>query len=71
MRRRTDLHTCGLELEKLSDLPNHLRRLLNVKLEVTKRTRGENENVYINRRIVLEDEGETYESAAQDALEPF
>ena len=68
---KTDLHTCGLELEKLSDLPDHLSRLLNVKLEVTKRTRGENENVYINRRIVLEDEGETYESAAQDALEPF
>lgn len=68
---KTDLHTCGLELEKLSELPEHLSRLLNVKLEVTKRTRGENENVYINRRIVLEDDGETYESAAQDALEPF
>ena len=68
---KTDLHTCGLELEKLSELPNHLSRLLNVKLEVTKRTRGENENVYINRRIVLEDDRGTYESAAQDALEPF
>ena len=68
---KTDLHTCGLELKKLSDLPDHLSRLLNVKLEVAKRTRGENENVYINRRIVLEDQGETYESAAQDALEPF
>ena len=68
---KTDLHTCGLELEKLSELPNHLGRLLNVKLEVTKRTRGENENVYLNRRIVLDDEPETYDSAARDALAPF
>lgn len=53
---KTDLHTCGLDLEKLSDLPANLERLLDVKLEVTKRTKGENENIYFNRRIVL-DEG--------------
>ena len=40
-------------------------------LEVTKRTRGENENVYINRRIVLEDGGDEYDSAARNALAPF
>jgi len=39
-RLKTDLHTCGLDLEKL----------IGVKLEVTKRTRGENENVYFNRQ---------------------
>ncbi len=49
---KTDLHTCGLDLPKLSDLPASLTKLLDVKLEVTKRTRGENENVYFNRRIV-------------------
>ena len=53
---KNDLHICGLDLQKLSDLPANLERLLDVKLEVTKRTKGENENVYFNRRIVL-DEG--------------
>jgi hypothetical protein len=52
---KTDLHTCGLDLAKLSDLPANLASLLDVKLEVTKRTRGENENVYFNRRIVTTD----------------
>jgi len=68
---KTDLHTCGLDLEKLSELPNNLDKLLNVKVEVTKRTRGENENVYFNRRIVLEDGGGEYDTAAKDALQPF
>ena len=68
---KTDLHTCGLDLERLSDLPTHLEKLINVKLEVTKRTRGENENVYINRRIVLEDDGNDYDAAARGALVPF
>jgi hypothetical protein len=68
---KTDLHTCGLDLDKLSELPNNLDKLLNVKIEVTKRTRGENENVYFNRRIVLEDGGDEYDTAAKDALAPF
>lgn len=68
---KTDLHTCGLDLEKLSELPNNLDKLLNVKIEVTKRTRGENENVYFNRRTVLEDGGDEYDTVAKDALAPF
>ena len=68
---KTDLHTCGLSLEKISDLPANLEKLINIKLEVTKRTRGENENVYLNKRIVLEDGGDEYGTAAKDALAPF
>ncbi len=68
---KTDLHTCGLDLEKLSDLPANLGRLLDVKLEITKRTKDENENIYFNKRIVTEDEGQAYDAAAQDALNPF
>ena len=64
---KTDLHTCGLNLDKLSELPTNLEKLINVKLEITKRTRCENENVYINRRIVLEDGGDEYDSAARNA----
>jgi hypothetical protein len=50
---KTDLHTCGLVLAKLSELPDRLGELLDVKLEVTKKTNGEFTNVYINKRIVL------------------
>ena len=68
---KTDLHTCGLDLQKLSDLPANLPRLLDVQLEIVKRTRGESENVYFNRRIVAEDGGQEYDAAARDALNPF
>ncbi len=67
---KTDLHTCGLDLEKLSDLYKHLGQLTGVKLEVTKRTNGDFENVYLNRRLVIEDD-ENSEAGAQDALAPF
>jgi len=50
-----ELHMCGVVIEKLSDLPANLERLLDVKLEVTKKTKGDSENVYLNRRIVLDD----------------
>lgn len=48
---KTDLHTCGITLGKLSELPARLPELLDIQLEVTKRTRGENESVYLNKRI--------------------
>ncbi len=63
---KTDLHTCGLDIEKLSDLPARLGDLLDVKLEVTKRTKGESENIYFNRRIVVEDL-----APEDDSLAPF
>jgi len=73
---KTDLHTCGLDLERVSDLPARLGELLDVTLEVTKRTKGENTNVYLNRRITIDaatsgraDDG--YDAAASDALVPF
>lgn len=46
-----DLELCGLLLDKLSDLPDHLERLLAVELEVTKRTRDRWDNVYFNCRL--------------------
>ncbi len=63
-----DLACCGLTLEKLSELPANLERLLDVKLEVTKKTKGENQNVYFNRRIVLADD---LPAAGPDDLTPF
>ena len=52
---KTDLATCGIELEKLSDLEGRLSELLDITLEVTKKTRGENVNIYIDRRIEIEE----------------
>jgi hypothetical protein len=69
---KNDLHVCGLDLQKLSDLPAHLDQLLDVKLEVTKRAKGDSENVYFNRRIVMEDAGAPAAGPGEgDDLPPF
>jgi hypothetical protein len=68
---KTDLHLCGLDLEKLSELPKHLDKLLDVKLEVTKKTKGDNENIYFNRRIETAASTNRYQREAGDALVPF
>jgi hypothetical protein len=54
---KQDLHVCGLDLVKLSELREHLAQLLDVQLEVTKKTRGENTNIYFNRRLETDDLG--------------
>jgi hypothetical protein len=43
--------TCGFHLEKLSDLQSRLPDLLDLKLEVTKRTKGAHANIYFQRLI--------------------
>lgn len=64
---KTDLHTCGVDIGKLSDLPARLGDLLDITLEVTKRTKGENENIYFNRRVVMGD----LDDGIDDSLAPF
>ncbi len=68
---KTDLHLCGLDLERLSDLPKHLDQLLDVKLEVTKRTKGDSENIFFNRRIETSPGAGKFRQEAGDALVPF
>ena len=68
---KTDLHLCGLDLDKISDLPNHLKKLLDVKLEVTKKTKGDNENIYFNSRITNDRTPSKFRQEAGDALVPF
>ena len=68
---KTDLHLCGLDLGKLSDLPKQLEKLLDIKLEVTKKTKGDNENIYFNRRIETTAGTNRYQREAGDALIPF
>lgn len=48
---KADLKTLGLELAKFSELSGRLEELLDVTLEITKRTRGDYTNVYLNRRL--------------------
>ena len=64
---KTDLHTCGVEIEKLSDLPSNLERLLDVKLEVVKRTKDDSSNVYLNRQLEIGDIDGGDAAAAADA----
>lgn len=70
---KQDLYTCGLQMDKLSDLPGKLETLLDVGLEVTKRTKNEFENIYFNRRIVFSDEDAAALSAGHDVddIVPF
>jgi hypothetical protein len=71
---KTDLHTCGLTLGKLSELPARLPVLLDVRLEVTKRTRGENESVFLNKRLEVTDApagAAASAGSAGSALPPF
>ncbi|MHB1000787.1 MAG: DUF669 domain-containing protein [Armatimonadota bacterium] len=51
---KTDLHTCGLELGKLSELPGRLEELCGITLEVTQRTKGSSKNIFINRLITID-----------------
>ena len=52
-----DLKTARLNLAKFSDLSALLEELLDVTLEIVKRTSGEYTNVYFNRRIDLASAG--------------
>jgi len=69
--REDRLHLCGVDLEKLSDLPKHLKKLLDVKLEVTKKTKGDNENIFFNRRSENDRVPGKFRQEAGDALVPF
>jgi len=74
---KKDLYACGVRLTRLSELPANLERLLDIKLNVTKKTRGDFESVYINGRIKTD--GETPKATgkgkgkgkAADALAKF
>lgn len=48
---KKDLRLCGLELQRLSDLPAHLDELHDRELEITLRTVGTNRRVYFERSL--------------------
>lgn len=59
---KKDLYTCGVELSKFSDLPKHFDRMLDTMLDITVQKRGEFQNIYLNRRVVTQDQspGQAY-----------
>ncbi len=68
---KTDLHLCGLELDKLSDLPGRMAELLDVRLEVSKKPQGNYENIYFSRRLEMTVASMQYPEEVGDALIPF
>lgn len=48
---KQDIGRCGVNIAKVSDLPNNLQYLLDKIIEVTLKTKGEFQNCYINKMI--------------------
>ena len=68
---KKDLYACELRLTRISELPANLERLLDVRLEVTKSTKGEYESIYINKRIRTADDQDRSSSKTSEALSKF
>ncbi len=48
---KRDLQALGLDMSRLSELPEYLKDLEDVVLKITKRTKGKYANVHFNKRI--------------------
>jgi hypothetical protein len=48
---KRDLKLCGIELGALSELPQRLHELLDLTVEVAKRTKGGRDRTYLNRCV--------------------
>jgi hypothetical protein len=65
---KRDLDICGIALQDICELPGILGDLLDVCLEIKVVVKGENRNVYLNKRLTLDVAGA---DTADDALCPF
>ena len=69
---KRDLVAAGLELEKLSDLPNRLGELADVMLEVQLKTKGDSQNSFINKKVTGDQRGNAEPAALSgDSDFPF
>ena len=50
-RLKKDLYACGVKLARMSELRANLGQLVDIHLEVSKKTRGEFDSVFLNKRI--------------------
>ena len=64
---KTDLGRCGMELAKLSELEDRLSELLDIELEVTKKTKGEYSNVNIVKRVDVDAAAQANVTGAKSA----
>ncbi|WP_031500137.1 DUF669 domain-containing protein [Bryobacter aggregatus] len=53
---KDELEICGLKLDRFSELSNRLHELIDLKLEVFRKTRGEDTSIYFKRLIGREEE---------------
>jgi hypothetical protein len=58
-----ELRLCGLSLDRFSDLKYHLHDLIGVELEIVRRTRGEDINIYFKNLL---DSGKKHTLADDD-----
>jgi hypothetical protein len=58
MQLKRDLHICGITTRGGNDLKQQLPKLLDLRLEVAKRTKGDFDNVYLNQRLALDELGD-------------
>ncbi len=74
---KQDLGLCGFDHAHFKDLPNHLGELLDLQLEVVKRSQERGEHgrdgysVYFNRFIGRGSSADGYDAAARDRLSRF
>jgi hypothetical protein len=52
---KKDLYVCGLRFDEIEELPDHLEKLIGLKLDVEKVTNNKMSSVYLNRRIEVAD----------------
>ncbi len=46
-----ELKICGLQLKRFSDLSEFLQEIIGAEIEITRKTRGEDVNIYFNKQI--------------------
>jgi len=66
---KKDLSICGLDSIKLSELKQHLNKLLDLQLEITLKTKNDNTNIFFNRLIGTKEDN--YQQTASEAKTPF
>ena len=63
---KQELAVCGLHLERISVVADHLPRLFDARLDITIRTKEEHRNVYFNRRLDTPESGADVFEAEED-----
>jgi len=58
---KRDLYKCGLTIDRLSDLEANLPKLLDLKMNVSKKTKEDFTNIYFGKPVVVLEEPKTAE----------